>query len=91
VDEYAGEGGCIPGLLTMLHHFITPTYSLLSRPDGLRNHPGTVDDFFRLNARFMQRAPLHYLQVRARLEINSYFVPYSCIRCGNLCSLPVRI
>jgi transportin-3 len=63
VDEYAGEPGCIPGLLSMLHHFITPTYSLLSRPDGLRNNPGTVDDFFRLNARFMQRAPVHYLQV----------------------------
>lgn len=62
VDEYAGEGGCIPGLLSMLQHFITPTYTLLARPDGLRNNPGTVDDFFRLNARFMQRAPLHYLQ-----------------------------
>jgi transportin-3 len=64
VDEYAGEAGCIPGLLSMLQHFITPTYALFTRPDGLRNNPGTVDDFFRLNARFMQRAPLHYLQVR---------------------------
>jgi transportin-3 len=29
---------------------------------GLRNHPDTVDDFFRLNARFLQRAPLPYLR-----------------------------
>ena len=29
---------------------------------GLVNHPDTVDDFFRLNARFLQRAPLPYLQ-----------------------------
>ncbi|XP_023333907.1 transportin-3 isoform X1 [Eurytemora carolleeae] len=62
VDEYAGEPGCIPGLLQMVQAFIAPTYAILSKPDGLRNHPGTVDDFFRLNARFMQRAPLAYLQ-----------------------------
>jgi len=62
VDEYAGEAGCIPGLLSMLQAFITPTYSILSVSGGLVNHPDTVDDFFRLNARFLQRAPLPYLQ-----------------------------
>ena len=54
---------CFLGLLQMVQAFIAPTYAILSKPDGLRNHPGTVDDFFRLNARFMQRAPLAYLQV----------------------------
>jgi len=63
VDEFATEEGCIPGLLQMMAAFIPPTYSVLSKtPEGLRNNPGTVDDFFRLNARFMQRAPMSYLQ-----------------------------
>ena len=53
----------LSGLLQMVQAFIAPTYAILSKPDGLRYHPGTVDDFFRLNARFMQRAPLAYLQV----------------------------
>ena len=60
VDEYAGESGCIPGLLSMLQAFITPTYTILR--GGLVAHPDTVDDFFRLNARFLQRAPVPYLQ-----------------------------
>ena len=62
VDEYAGESGCIPGLLSMLQAFITPTYTILSVTGGLVAHPDTVDDFFRLNARFLQRAPVPYLQ-----------------------------
>jgi len=62
VDEFACESGCIPGLVQMVHAFIAPTYSILQKPDGLVKHPDTVDDFFRLNARFMQRAPMSYLQ-----------------------------
>ena len=46
--------------------YFTSLGPLLCRHEGLRNNPGTVDDFFRLNARFMQRAPLHYLQVRIK-------------------------
>jgi len=61
VDEYAGSPGCIPGLLGMLGAFIAPTYSLLAKPGGLKEHPDTVDDFFRLNARFLTRSPLPYL------------------------------
>jgi len=62
VDEFACEQGCIPGLLEMVKSFIAPTYYLLEQDNGLRNNPGTVDDFFRLNNRFLQRAPLPYLQ-----------------------------
>jgi len=62
VDEYASETGCIPGLLSMLQAFISPTYGLLAAAGGLTAHPDTVDDFFRLNARFLQRAPMPYLQ-----------------------------
>ena len=64
VDEYASEQGCIPGLLAMLQAFISPTYRLLAPKGSLKEHPDTVDDFFRLNARFLQRAPMAYLQVR---------------------------
>ena len=51
VDEYAGEPGCVQGLLDMLQAFIIPTFSILQQTDGLKNHPDTVDDFFRLCAR----------------------------------------
>ena len=37
----------IPGLLQMMQAFIAPTYAILAKQDGLRDHPGTVDDFFR--------------------------------------------
>lgn len=40
------------GLLQMLSAFIPPTFALLNEPGGLRNHPDTVDDFFRLCARY---------------------------------------
>ena len=35
----------------MLKAFIGPTFALLQEPDGLKNHPDTVDDLFRLCAR----------------------------------------
>ena len=69
VDEYAHLTGCVSGLLEMLQAFLPPTFSLLNISNvnnqymtNLRNHPDTVDDFFRLNARFLQRASLQYLQ-----------------------------
>lgn len=62
VDEYASDINCIHGLLGMLQAFIEPTFLLLREEDGLRNHPDTVDDFFRLCARFLQRAPKSFLQ-----------------------------
>jgi transportin-3 len=69
VDEYAHLTGCVAGLLEMLRAFMPPTFSLLNIANSnnqfltnLRNHPDTVDDFFRLNARFLQRASLQYLQ-----------------------------
>ncbi|CAB4064075.1 TRPO3 [Lepeophtheirus salmonis] len=62
VDEFAHIQGCVMGLLGMLGDFIEPTFKLLNESDGLRNHPDTVDDFFRLNTRFLQRATVPYLQ-----------------------------
>jgi transportin-3 len=38
----------------MLQAFLNPTYSVLLVVGGLRDHPDMVDNFFRLNARFLQ-------------------------------------
>ncbi|KAK7108377.1 transportin-3-like isoform X2 [Littorina saxatilis] len=62
VDEYGGESNCIPGLLEMLQAFCHPTFKILEEHNGLRNHPDTVDDLFRLCLRFVQRSPLSFLQ-----------------------------
>ncbi|XP_031340028.1 transportin-3-like isoform X1 [Photinus pyralis] len=65
VDEYAVDPNCIAGLLEMLKALINPTFNLLQQENGLRNHPDTVDDFFRLCARLLQRAPMEFLQCTA--------------------------
>ena len=51
VDEYGGDPECIKGLLDMLQAFCGPTFKLLEEHNGLRNHPDTVDDLFRLSLR----------------------------------------
>uniref|UniRef100_A0A8C8D7Z9 Transportin-3 n=1 Tax=Oncorhynchus tshawytscha TaxID=74940 RepID=A0A8C8D7Z9_ONCTS len=38
-----------------------PTFQLLEQTNGLRNHPDTVDDLFRLATRFVQRSPITLL------------------------------
>lgn len=79
VDEYATDTTSVQGLLEMLQAFIGPTFELLREDNGLRNHPDTVDDFFRLCARFMQRAPSQFLNCSAMGPI---------FQCGLLaCSL----
>lgn len=62
VDEFGHDSRCIAGLLQMLEAFIKPTFEILQMENGLKNHPDTVDDFFRLAVRFMQRMPLNFLQ-----------------------------
>ncbi|XP_018403619.1 PREDICTED: transportin-3 [Cyphomyrmex costatus] len=61
VDEYATDSECVWNLLNMLQAFICPTFAILEQEDGLKNHPDTVDDLFRLCARFLQRAPIPLL------------------------------
>ena len=51
VDEYASDVENVPGLLNMLEAFLSPTFMILQEPNGLVNHPDTVDDLFRLCAR----------------------------------------
>lgn len=62
VDEFGSDMRCINGLLHMLEAFIEPTFNLLQAENGLKNNPDTVDDFFRLVVRFIQRMPLNFLQ-----------------------------
>jgi transportin-3 len=62
VDEFGNNIRCIAGLLKMLEAFIEPTFKILQTENGLKNNPDTVDDFFRLAVRFIQRMPLHFLQ-----------------------------
>ncbi|CAB1333807.1 unnamed protein product [Coregonus sp. 'balchen'] len=61
VDEYGMEEGCRQGLLDMLQALCMPTFQLLEQSNGLRNHPDTVDDLFRLATRFVQRSPVTLL------------------------------
>uniref|UniRef100_A0A0A9ZA41 Transportin-3 n=2 Tax=Lygus hesperus TaxID=30085 RepID=A0A0A9ZA41_LYGHE len=68
-DEFASEPGCIQGLLEMLQAFIVPTFTLLQASNGLKNHPDTVDDLFRLCGRFLQRAPVPFLTAPALTPI----------------------
>lgn len=64
VDEYATNLTCVLGLIDMMHAFLEPTF-ILFQQNGLVKHPDTVDDFFRLCARFMQRAPIPFLRSTA--------------------------
>ncbi|KAG8138613.1 hypothetical protein E2320_004484 [Naja naja] len=69
VDEYGMEEGCRQGLLDMLQALCVPTFRLLEQPNGLQNHPDTVDDLFRLATRFIQRSPLTLLRSQVILPI----------------------
>lgn len=83
VDEFGHDIRCIEGLLKMLEAFIQPTFNILEVENGLKNHPDTVDDFFRLAVRFIQRMPLHFLQ--------SSMIVAPIVQCATLaCSLDHR-
>lgn len=82
VDEFGNDGRCVNGLLNMLEAFIEPTFHLLQADNGLKNNPDTVDDFFRLVVRFIQRMPLSFLQSQLVTPI---------IQCASLaCTLDHR-
>jgi transportin-3 len=62
VDEYGKDAACIHLLIEMLQAFCAPTFKILEEQHGLKNHPDTVDDLFRLAFRFVQKAPLAFVQ-----------------------------
>lgn len=61
VDEYGSENDCIGGLISMLEALLPRAFQLLQEPQGLCHNPDTVDDLFRLFARFLQRNPAAFL------------------------------
>ncbi|XP_036373459.1 transportin-3-like [Megalops cyprinoides] len=69
VDEHGSEDSCLQGLLDMLQALCVPTFQLLEQPNGLRNHPDTVDDLFRLATRFVQRSPVTLLSSQIIVRI----------------------
>ena len=51
------------GLVLMLNAFCLPTFQLLTMQETqLRNNPDTIDDFFRLCTRFLQKNPERFLK-----------------------------
>ncbi|KAK2184268.1 hypothetical protein NP493_274g00025 [Ridgeia piscesae] len=46
----------------VMQAFCVPAFKQLEEHNGLKNHPDTVDDFFRLCLRFTQRTPVALLQ-----------------------------
>lgn len=63
VDEFGDASDqCNQGLLSMMQAFIEPTFNILQMDNGLKNNPDTVDDFFRLCSRFLQRCPIPFLE-----------------------------
>ncbi|XP_001602761.1 transportin-3 [Nasonia vitripennis] len=61
VDVFGNDMEYVSGLLGMLEAFLGPTFTILQETDGLKNHPDTVDDLFRLCARFLQTTPVPFL------------------------------
>ncbi|XP_075455373.1 transportin-3 isoform X2 [Ascaphus truei] len=74
VDEYGMEEGCQQGLLDMLQALCVPTFQLLEHQNGLRNHPDTVDDLFRLFTRFVQRCPVVLLRSQVVIHVLQWAV-----------------
>ncbi|XP_013915483.1 PREDICTED: transportin-3-like, partial [Thamnophis sirtalis] len=56
-------------LVALSQALCVPTFRLLEQPNGLQNHPDTVDDLFRLATRFIQRSPLTLLRSQVILPI----------------------
>ncbi|XP_014226536.1 transportin-3 [Trichogramma pretiosum] len=61
VDIFGVELDYTSGLIGMLEAFLGPTFAILQETDGLKNHPDTVDDLFRLCTRFLQTCPVPFL------------------------------
>uniref|UniRef100_A0A8C9TF51 Transportin 3 n=1 Tax=Scleropages formosus TaxID=113540 RepID=A0A8C9TF51_SCLFO len=55
--------------LKKLFALCMPTFQLLEQPNGLRNHPDTVDDLFRLATRFIQRSPVILLSSQVIIHL----------------------
>lgn len=69
VDIYGIEVEFKTGVIEMMQIFTKEAFDFIIKNctnvenlDELRKHPDTVDDFFRLSLRFMQRCPLEFIE-----------------------------
>lgn len=54
MDEFGAMEAFQPGLLEMLQAFAEVTFPTLAAPAGIVQHPDTVDDMYRLCARWVE-------------------------------------
>lgn len=69
VDEYGEDMSNWEIILSMVDAFIEPTLALLQNPSGLKDHPDTIDDLFRLCSRVLQRLPAAFLRSSSILPV----------------------
>jgi len=70
VDIYGNEEAAVKtGLIEMMQAFTNEAFEFIIKNcvsveniDELRKHPDTIDDFFRLSLRFMQRCPYEFIE-----------------------------
>lgn len=68
VDIYGTEASVKAGLIEMMQAFTQESFDFIIKSckdveniGELRKHPDTIDDFFRLSLRFIQRCPLEFV------------------------------
>ena len=79
-DEFGEDSNFQTGLVSMTEAFAEVSFPLLSGPTGLIDHPDTIDDMFRLCAR--------YVCMYIRMYICTYIVCMYVI-CIYVCMLYV--
>jgi transportin-3 len=62
VDEYGNNQDLKSAIIVMSEHLTNKTFSILNNPNGFKQNPDLVDDFYRLSARLLQRCSIDYLK-----------------------------
>lgn len=75
VDEYGTDRELKASIIVMSEHLTTKTFSILNQPNGFKQNPDLVDDFYRLSARLLQRCPLEYLKSNVIQPIIEQILP----------------
>ncbi|CAF3064766.1 unnamed protein product [Rotaria sp. Silwood2] len=75
IDEYGHDQDLKSSIIVMSEHLTTKTFSILNKPDGFKQNPDLVDDFYRLSSRLLQRCPLEYLKCSVIQPIIEQIIP----------------
>lgn len=62
MDENGRNPQLEEGLITLLKYLAPKTFEIIESPNGAKNSPGTVDDFFRLCIRYCHRMPVAFIR-----------------------------